>query len=213
MESKFVPFRDPVKFEVNMNELIELGLSVEEFFILNILRMPLWKLQLRKYEKFVKEVDESVIVSLILKGYVKKRYDKLNTKNLNNLILTNKYHKILNREKANVESWINEWRNLWPKGVRSGGYYIRGNRENVLYKMKLFLEFYPYCTKDLIFKATKNYIEKMAIDGYKYSKLAHYFIMKDDTSILADECESVIDDEEFEKEVEKKGAGYGEREL
>jgi len=93
-------------------------------------------------------------------------------------------------QSTSVEEWINDWRELWPSGVKSGGYYIKSNKEDLLNKMNKFVKKYKF-TKEQIFEATKNYLTEQKNKGWAYTKLANYFIDKDNISILASYCANI----------------------
>lgn len=97
--------------------------------------------------------------------------------------------------KDNVLEWIDEFREIFPKGVRSGGLPVRGDKQSCLKKIRKFLKEYTEYDKDLILKATKNYVENKARDQYNYMQTAHYFIYKNNTSTLAAECENILENE------------------
>lgn len=80
-----------------------------------------------------------------------------------------------------VEGWIDEWVDLFPRGVKSGGRLVRSDRQSCLRKMKVFLREYDY-DRDTILNATRKYVESKANDGYNYMKCAVYFIYRADTS-------------------------------
>jgi hypothetical protein len=107
-----------------------------------------------------------------------------------------------------VHIWIDEWRELFPKGSNTGGYRYRGNRLDALKKMVKFVDAYDFTTEE-IFKATKNYVDKFAMRGYAYMQQAHYFIDKKDSgSSLASECEGM---RETNVEQVNKEPKHGER--
>ena len=87
-------------------------------------------------------------------------------------------------------NWFGDWYNLWPSGVKSGGYYLKSGEADCRKKMEKFLSKYDY-TPEQIMKATSNYLNQMAAKGYEYTKLASYFIDKDGVSTLAGECENL----------------------
>lgn len=89
-----------------------------------------------------------------------------------------------------VDEWINNWRELWPSGVKSGGYYVKSNKEDLLNKMNKFIKKYKF-TKEQIFEATINYLNEQKSKGWGYTKLANYFIDKDNVSILASYCANI----------------------
>ena len=96
------------------------------------------------------------------------------------------------KPKSGVHLWFDEWRNLFPEGSNNAGYRYRGNRLEGLKKMVKFVSTYPEFTKEEIYEATRNYVNKFAIRGYNYMQQAHYFIEKKDVgSTLASECEGL----------------------
>ena len=112
-------------------------------------------------------------------------------------------------EKEHVSSWIKEWLDMWPRRIKSGGYIVKSNINDVTAKMNRFRKRYPY-EKDVIIEATNNYLRESEIKGWSYVKLAKYFILKGDESVLADECESILEDDYSPiKDIEH----YGEQEL
>lgn len=87
-------------------------------------------------------------------------------------------------------TFIDQYRNLFPKGVKSGnGTPIRGDRQGIAKKMEWFLRMYPEYSKTTILEATKLYVNQMQRKGYAYMTQADYFIKKDDGSKLAAMCE------------------------
>ena len=129
--------------------------------------------------------------SLEERGWIKINKNKNGT--LSSILLNNKTFNFFSKKEINCESWIEEWRNLFPSGVKSGGYSVRGDKQGILKKMKDFMKNNPKFTKEIIFKATENYINTKKKDGYNYMKLAHYFIQKDGVSELASLCEELMD--------------------
>ena len=87
-----------------------------------------------------------------------------------------------------VEQWINDWRNIWPEGVKTAGHYVRGDRADCVKKMTKFLEETEY-DKDDVYAAARNYIQEKQKEGFKYTMTANNFIKKNDTSALATQCE------------------------
>lgn len=95
------------------------------------------------------------------------------------------------------ETWIDEWVDIFPRGVRSGGKLIRSDRAGCLRKMKMFIRDYKY-DRATIMTATRRYIDIKAREGYNYTRCAIYFIYKtekskaDEHSELAAWCEEVL---------------------
>lgn len=113
---------------------------------------------------------------------------------LDNLSLTKNYSKTFEEKVTpNLNTWFEEWFELWPKGVKTGGYLVRSDKKGCLNKLKKFNKEYPeYFDKDLIMKATSEYIEECRMRNFDKMQLAHYFIFKDGISNLAAFCENAI---------------------
>lgn len=123
--------------------------------------------------------------------------------------LFNKYYgKKKIKKKNDVHTWFTLWREIFPAGSNTSGYRYRGNNLEGLKKMTKFVDTYDF-TKEEIFQATKNYVDKFALKGYMYMQQAHYFIEKKDSgSTLASECEGVRECGVEQVNVEPK---HGER--
>lgn len=125
------------------------------------------------------------------------------------VILRQKFLKLVSvkdTSPGNVESWIDEWRDLFPKGVKSGGRPVRGDKQGVIKKMKGFCKKYPQFKKKDIFDATKLYVFEKSRDRYNYMQCADYFIDKNNTSLLASFIED-LDGKESPLELINKGGG------
>jgi len=90
-----------------------------------------------------------------------------------------------------LSDWFDDWFNLFPQGVKSGGYLVKSDKAGCLKKMEKFVKLYPEYNKDIIIRATKDYINYMRMKQFQYMQLAHYFILKNDVSTLASCCEDV----------------------
>lgn len=100
-----------------------------------------------------------------------------------------------------LKDWFDDWFDLFPKGVKSGGYLVKSDKAGCYKKMKSFVKEYPEYNKDIIIRATKDYINYMRMKQFEYMQLAHYFIMKNGVSSLASFCEDVknkLDNNEIE---------------
>lgn len=95
---------------------------------------------------------------------------------------------------GNVETWIEEYNNLFPEHVR-GQRNLRGEINSCIGRMKWFIKKYKY-TKEHILAATEEYINSQAAsnDGHKYTITSDYFIKKgagiECVSRLAQACEN-----------------------
>lgn len=159
-----------MKFEIDLDFLIKIGLSPNEYTTLKLLSGG----SSHQIELFVnrqKMLDQGWMTSLNE--------------------ITDKGRELFGNTK--VSEWIDEWRELFPAGVKSGGYNIRTDKNGCLKKMSAFVKNYPKFTKELIFEATKYYLAVQKKEQYKFCQLAHYFILKNDNSTLGSFCEEVKD--------------------
>lgn len=196
---------------ISLKKLIDNGLSADKYTFLYLLHIEeRWKLS--QYIEKCGGFSGQKKLDLINLGYIEKKNINNRSINLNNLQTTEVFKKILTgeEESENVENWINDWYNLWPVGVKTGGYYLKTDKKGSLHKMKRFLVKHPEYTREDIMQATKNYLNEQSIKGYTYTKLAPYFIEKENLSVLAGECEIL---KETTPDVEHNEEGYGQHEL
>jgi hypothetical protein len=89
-----------------------------------------------------------------------------------------------------IESWIDEWRHIWPSGIKSGGKLVRGTRYDCANKMLNFLKETSY-TKEEVFAAAKAYCLERKSANFEYMTIANYFIKKGNDSPLEAWCEQL----------------------
>lgn len=105
-----------------------------------------------------------------------------------------RFHELVSGDDSSVslDEFIDIYRNIFPKGVKTFDYPVRGDKKAVKKKMAKFLTNYPEYTKDIILKATRKYIRAKALNGYSGTQLAHYFIEREGVSNLASYCEDIL---------------------
>lgn len=95
-----------------------------------------------------------------------------------------------------LDDLVNSFIELFPKGIKNrAGYYIKGNKEDVRSKFVTFMRKYKY-THEVILKATEKYLNKQKNEGYAFCMLSNFFIIKNGTSLLATECEAIMNGSE-----------------
>jgi hypothetical protein len=160
------------EININIESFLKSGLTIQEYVIC-------WLIHKKESNLLNKIVDPffelDCYIDLESRGYLKLNGDKISEyevrqKFLNILKLSENEAKV-----AEVDSWINEYRELF-KGKKPGS---MGDRDGVLRKMKKFLETYSEYTKEQILTATKFYIQTQA-PSYKYLMQADYLISKED---------------------------------
>jgi hypothetical protein len=77
-----------------------------------------------------------------------------------------------------------EYRNLFPSGVTSGGRLVKGDKAGVYRKMKKFILNHPGVSFESILNVTRSYISKFE-GNYSFLTCADYLIEKDGLSQLS----------------------------
>jgi len=85
-------------------------------------------------------------------------------------------------------------REMFPKGIKSGGYPVRSSVVDVADKLRKFFKKHKY-TEAQVLEATKRYVDRKRNEGYSYMQKAVFFIEKDGSSTLAAECDNLKDEE------------------
>jgi len=138
------------------------------------------------YVEVLRELQKKGFVTIVGKLYTGTKISQilLQPKAVKLFLVRNK-----SSVKKEVATWIQEYRNLFPKGLNSLGYPYKGDKNGCIDKMATFILNNPEYTKDLILKVTNFYIDEKKKDNFDYMKQAHYFIEKDRVSSLAAYCE------------------------
>jgi len=81
--------------------------------------------------------------------------------------------------------------NIYPQGVKSGGYPVRGSKVDVTDKLRKFFKKHKY-THEQVIQAVERYVERKRKDKWDYMQRLIYFIEKDGSSNLAAECDNLV---------------------
>lgn len=210
--------------EINIEKLLDYGVSINQYLFLQFV----YQQQQTMFEAYMTVFDEAVIYEekkmvvhffnrddldfLISQDYLLLYKAELGYR-FSNFRVTQKFIDhfvekpfISKLDKEKVEDWIDEWYELWPKGVKSGGYLVRSDKNGCTNKMKTFVKNYGF-SKEIIIRATKDYINHLRMSNFAYIQLAHYFISKNNVSSLAASCEDVHNRLES-KEIEDLNVDY-----
>lgn len=129
------------------------------------------------------EIPDIANINNVLNSLLEKALIQQVEKRIELRTKAKKLFNIENNSDLNVEDWIDEYRNMFPSGVHSGGYPVRGVKKTCIINLKKFmLEFGR--DKKTILEATKIYIEKKQQENFNYMMLAHFFIYKNNSSML-----------------------------
>lgn len=162
--------RDFQQLEISesfIQELRERRLSIEEYTFLYCKHFNL------KTPPFLSDVMEKCITRGLY---------NFDTDTVNPVFVANTF-------KPTQLDWIDEWREIFPKGKKQGSLPLRGDRMAIRKKMTKFMKTYDFTTEEII-NATKQYIREQERDNFNYTKVAHYLIEKDGVSTLASICEA-----------------------
>lgn len=197
-----------MKFEVDIEKLIDNSISITQYFLCQMIYLQESKLLNFYLEQFGTFSSKADFDNLLKSEYI-GIHDEKRGYVFSNFYTTHKFvQDFIEKEKRSklenslVEDWIDIWYNLFPRGVKSGGYLVRSDRNGCLTKMKKFIKANPDFTREIILKATSNYVDYMRMRNYGYMSLAHYFIYKDGMSVLAGQCEAILEKIQDGKEVD-----------
>jgi hypothetical protein len=155
-----------LKITIDLKELISIGLSPSEYVVMLLVESN----ELMNYPVFT----DKLVASLIDKGWLD----------------TNK--KVI--RSLNIKERIDEWLDLWPTFIIPQNYRISGNYRDCKDRMDKFIKKYGY-SWDIIIEATRSYLKRQEANNWNMTKKNMKFIYDTDGSMLAEECEVVINGE------------------
>jgi hypothetical protein len=88
---------------------------------------------------------------------------------------------------------VNEYREMFPNKRLPSKELGRQSPSELADKFVKFFKKYPQYDWELILDATDYYVNYYKKVGFKFMVTSSYFIMKNDTSKLADTCQAIID--------------------
>jgi len=160
--------------------------EVDEDTIYNYITASVWK----DYQQLYKVLEEIGLIKIIGRGYKDVSIRPLGLELIG---------------EATVDDLFvlaTKIRNLFPKGIKSGGYLVRNNEGDIADKLRKFFKKHKY-SHEQVLKATQNYIKRKEVEGYSYMQKATYFIEKDGVSNLAAECDNLSEEVEFKDTMDR----------
>ena len=182
-----------VKLEIDLSLCLKLNITPNQYTIAYLLHnghiedLEIFRENIYRNDLFFKED----IINLVNKRYIKEDIDFVKTNGLRNCNIQNIFESTKTKYDESWDEFVDKFRDEFPSGIISGGQYIRSSKKDCSKKLAKFVKDYPQYTREMILEATKAYIKRCSLQGYKYMKLATYFISKDDVSTLASECEAL----------------------
>jgi hypothetical protein len=150
-------------------------------------------------ELYLDECFKEDLHSLMLKGYVfggnkENKFSFTFEKSQINGIFTDQNE---TSESLSWDDFISQFRDTFPSGVKSGGFYVKSSKKDIEVKLKKFVKDYKF-SQETILKAVKSYVKESSQNNYQYMKIAHYFILKNGESMLAGYCDAIEEGTETE---------------
>lgn len=180
------------KITIDLNQLIKLGIAVEGWLVLWALANNKEAIIGQYTAKCCKLVTEN-LDKLVELEYIVAEQSVEGKYLLSKMSLTDKGKSLFPiNSVVDASEWIDVWYELWPKGVKSGSFYVKTGKEDCLKKLIKFQTNHPQYTKGIIITATKKYLDASRMKGWDYCKLAPYFIYKDGLSMLEGFCAEVL---------------------
>jgi hypothetical protein len=198
-----------MKLTVSIEQLLSYNLDIEQYMLCTALYTG-DEIEMRKYIDAFGTLAKSKFEALIERKLI--RTVSVNSFIYSNLRLNDDLFLELMGQKS-VSEWIHDWFLLWPEGIKSGGYYIRTDEKGCKQKLIKFMKRNPQYGSDIIMNATQRYIFQRSLAGYEYTKLAPNFIELHGVSMLAGECENVLNNRETERPKIVQGELFGSNEL
>lgn len=139
----------------------------------------------------LKDIERDCTFDLKMKEFEEKGLIKITGQRFKEFSLREEGKKILGEPALdNVKELAKKMINLFPIGVKSGGYPVRASVNDVTDKLKKFLKNNKY-THEEILKATERYVNRKKLENYSFMQRIIYFIEKDKFSSLASEIEDM----------------------
>lgn len=194
-----------MKIEIDLEELERLGVTPNQY----VYAMLISKGDKANFMSIMdSQNDEKLVIKdlfkLWQKDYISKEIEDVYTFDFDNIkvhIFENKKEK---NYKGDIDSFVEAFYELFPKGVQSGGYPVRSGKKGVKDRLQKFIKSNKQYDYETIIKATQMYINECERNGYQFMKTAQYFIIKDGSSTLESYCEKVASGEDIQDNISFK---------
>lgn len=184
-----------MKIEEVIDVTLKLQITFNQFFILYLVTKKdndTLSTYISSNGQFTFEEIHDLIKRDLLINEIEGNVTSFTLSKLSTTSLFQKSLKSVLKQQIDISSWIDDWYELFPKGIKSGGYYVKTSKKGCEKKLKKFLLENPEYDSEIIIGATKLYIMEMESKGYDRMKLAPNFIEKDSVSMLSGYCEQYV---------------------
>lgn len=171
--------------EINLNfeelspedKLMFLEISFETFWgLINKLKGEQWKV-----------TNYSDLMILEEKGFIKITSDNYD------FALLEKAEALFGKKLDSLTELASKLIEIYPQGVKSGGYPVRGSKVDVTDKLRKFFKKHKY-THEQVIAATQKYVNRKREESWAYMQLLVHFIEKNNISNLAAEIDGMKGD-------------------
>jgi hypothetical protein len=161
--------------------------SVTEFVILNLLFSDTIS------DEYLSEFIEDYSIYSYLEN---KELIKITGEGVKDISLRSLGRELIYQDSVDdLKDLAQKMRELFPPKIRSGGNLVRSSLGDTTDKLKKFFKKHKY-TYQQVLKATEKYVKQKEYENFAYMKQLVYFIEKDGVSLLAAECDNLINVQE-----------------
>jgi len=188
------------EINIDLNYTKKLGITPQQYVLAYLINFKDKDRYIEIKKLYLEDCLKEDLHNLIIKGYLfggnkENMYDFTFDKSKINGIFDTQND---TTDSLSWEELVSQFRDTFPSGTKSGGFYVKSSKRDIEVKLKKFIKDYKY-PYDVILKAVKNYVEQSKENGYQYMKIAHYFILKNGESMLASYCDAVEEGVEEKK--------------
>ena len=178
--------------EINLN-FEELS-PIDKFLFINSITFEVFYALLLVYnkgEQYKYSKDDSTIKKQLYelenRGFIKIISDNYD------FVLLEKAEALFGKKLDSLSELAEKLIAIYPQGVKSGGYPVRGSKVDVTDKLRKFFKKHKY-THEQVIQATQKYVDRKREESWAYMQRLVYFIEKDNSSNLAAEIDGMRGD-------------------
>jgi len=178
--------------EINLN-FEELSPEDRLFFLQNISFEVFYYLIMKYYNKEPIKVEiEDIFTQVEMDLLQKEGFIKITSEDYD-FALLEKAEALFGKKLDSLTELASKLIEIYPQGVKSGGYPVRGSKVDVTDKLRKFFKKHKY-THEQVIQATQKYVNRKREESWAYMQRLVYFIEKDNTSNLAAEIDGMKGD-------------------
>ena len=159
----------------------------DQYTLLSISFDTFWGLiMVLKGDKWVATYPDDLVL-LEQRGWIKITSDDYD------FVLLEKAEALFGKKLDSLSELAEKLIAIYPQGVKSGGYPVRGSKVDVTDKLRKFFKKHKY-TYEQVIQATQKYVDRKREENWSFMQRLIYFIEKDNSSNLAAEIDGMSGD-------------------